>query len=114
MNIKEYAEKAVHTMKMDPTDYSKLKDRTVHSVFGLVTEVGELCDIVKRTLYYGTPFNKSHFKEEMGDLMWYWINACVSEGLDPEEIMQENIDKLKQRYPEKFSEENAIKRMDKL
>jgi hypothetical protein len=31
--------------------------------------------------------------------MWYWINSCRALGLDPAEVMAENVEKLKSRYP---------------
>ena len=31
--------------------------------------------------------------------MWYWINACRALNVDPNIIIQMNIDKLKARYP---------------
>jgi NTP pyrophosphatase (non-canonical NTP hydrolase) len=38
-------------------------------------------------------------KRELGDVMWYWINACRALGLDPDDVIEENVNKLKSRYP---------------
>jgi NTP pyrophosphatase (non-canonical NTP hydrolase) len=38
-------------------------------------------------------------KRELGDIMWYWINACTALGLDPNDVIAENVEKLKARYP---------------
>jgi len=35
----------------------------------------------------------------LGDIMWYWINSCRALGLDPNEVIDENVNKLKSRYP---------------
>ena len=43
-------------------------------------------------------------KKEIGDVMWYLAMICDSFGFDIEEIAKMNIDKLKERYPEGFSE----------
>jgi hypothetical protein len=40
-----------------------------------------------------------HMKRELGDVMWYWINACRALNLDPNEVIAENIRKLESRYP---------------
>ena len=40
-----------------------------------------------------------HAKRELGDIMWYWVNACRALNVDPNIIIQMNIDKLKARYP---------------
>ena len=38
-------------------------------------------------------------KRELGDIIWYWINACRALRLDPNEVIAENVEKLKARYP---------------
>lgn len=90
-----------------------LEGRLQHGMLGVVTEAGELGDTVKKTVIYGKPLDVSNMQEEIGDLLWYvavLINAC---GLDPEIIMQANIDKLKARYPERYSDADALARADK-
>ncbi len=48
--------------------------------------------------------------EEIADIMWYISNLCRIKGIDLEEMMQRNIDKLKARYPEKFNQDKALNR----
>jgi NTP pyrophosphatase (non-canonical NTP hydrolase) len=38
-------------------------------------------------------------KRELGDIMWYWINACRALNLDPNDVIAENVKKLEARYP---------------
>jgi NTP pyrophosphatase (non-canonical NTP hydrolase) len=38
-------------------------------------------------------------KRELGDIMWYWINACRALNLDPNDVIAENVRKLESRYP---------------
>ena len=38
-------------------------------------------------------------KRELGDIMWYWVNACTALGLDPNDVINENVKKLESRYP---------------
>lgn len=69
---------------------------------GLASEGGEFHEIVKKMVYQGKPFNEEnrfHMKRELGDVFWYWSNACRSLGLDPNEVIAENVNKLKARYP---------------
>jgi NTP pyrophosphatase (non-canonical NTP hydrolase) len=42
-------------------------------------------------------------KRELGDIMWYWVTACMSLGLDPVEVITENQKKLEARYGEQFT-----------
>ena len=38
-------------------------------------------------------------KRELGDIMWYWTNACRALELDPNDVIAENVKKLESRYP---------------
>ena len=53
-------------------------------------------------LFQGKPLteeNVFHMKRELGDIMWYWANACRALDLDPNDVIEENIRKLEARYP---------------
>ena len=39
-------------------------------------------------------------KRELGDIMWYFIQACIALDVSPEEIIEMNVDKLIDRYPD--------------
>lgn len=74
----------------------------ITAALGLAAETGEFCEIPKKMLFQGKPLteeNLFHMKRELGDVIWYWINACRSLQLDPNDVILENIDKLKSRYP---------------
>jgi len=69
---------------------------------GLSAEGGELMEIVKKCVFQGKPMDKDtvfHMKRELGDIMWYWINACRAIGEDPNDVIAENVRKLEKRYP---------------
>jgi NTP pyrophosphatase (non-canonical NTP hydrolase) len=69
---------------------------------GLAAESGEFIEIPKKIFFQGkalTDENVFHMKRELGDIMWYWINACRSLGLDPNDVIAENVKKLESRYP---------------
>ena len=69
---------------------------------GLSSEGGEFSEIVKKMLFQGKPFtedNRFHMKRELGDIIWYWINACRALNYDPNEVIAENVSKLESRYP---------------
>jgi NTP pyrophosphatase (non-canonical NTP hydrolase) len=70
---------------------------------GLSSETGEFNEIVKKCIFQGKPLNDEtvfHCKRELGDIMWYWISSCRALGLDPNEVIKENVNKLKARYPD--------------
>lgn len=69
---------------------------------GLAAESGEFIEISKKMFFQGKPLNEEnvfHMKRELGDIMWYWINACRALSLDPNEVIAENVNKLQARYP---------------
>ena len=69
---------------------------------GLGSESGEFQEIVKKMLFQGKPLNDDnifHMKRELGDIAWYWVNACNALGINPNEVIAENVEKLKARYP---------------
>lgn len=72
------------------------------AAIGLGSEAGEFQEIVKKILFQGKPLNDDtvfHMKRELGDSLWYWINACRALDLDPNEVLAENVRKLESRYP---------------
>ena len=86
------------------------RDKTqdlLHASMGLVTEAGEFQDMLKKHVFYGKPLDEVNLKEEIGDLLWYCAIALEALDTDFQAVMQTNIDKLKARYPEKFTEEKA-------
>jgi len=72
------------------------------AAIGLAAETGEFAEIPKKIVFQNKPCDEDavfHMKRELGDIMWYWINACRALGLDPNEVIAENVNKLKARYP---------------
>lgn len=72
------------------------------AAIGLAAEGGEFAEIPKKIFFQGKPFNEDarfHMKRELGDIMWYWINACRALDLDPNDVIAENVNKLESRYP---------------
>lgn len=69
---------------------------------GMAAETGEFCEIPKKIFFQGKTLNEEavfHMKRELGDIMWYWINACRALHLDPNDVIAENVRKLESRYP---------------
>lgn len=72
------------------------------AALGLASETGEFCEIPKKIFFQGKPLNEEnlfHMKRELGDIIWYWVNACRALGLNPNDVIEENVNKLKARYP---------------
>jgi NTP pyrophosphatase (non-canonical NTP hydrolase) len=74
---------------------------------GLVDEVGEIAAIIKKHVEYGKPFDKDNMKEEVGDALWRLAQLCDACGFSMGDAMASNVFKLRQRYPERYSDELA-------
>lgn len=105
---------------MDIETYKKAAERTLidkghdmnllHAAMGISTEAGELMDAFKRKIFYGKELDVVNLKEEVGDIMWYIAILLRELDLDFEELLQLNIDKLRARFPDKFTEFDALNR----
>lgn len=76
--------------------------RLLTAASGLSSESGEFHEIVKKCVYQGKPLTeetKFHLMRELGDIIWYWAQACIALGLDPNTVIAENVHKLESRYP---------------
>jgi len=72
------------------------------AAIGMAAEGGEFAEIPKKVAFQGKPMDEDtifHMKRELGDILWYWVNACRALNLDPNEVVAENVRKLEARYP---------------
>ena len=69
---------------------------------GMSGESGEFSEIFKKVIFHKKPYTeetKAHAAKELGDILWYWTNACRALNLDPNQIIADNVEKLSARYP---------------
>lgn len=106
MKANEYQQLAQRTSnkKLTPAEH------IMNGALGLCGEAGEVADSVKKTFMQGHAIDRAHIAEELGDVCWYIAETASAIGYDLETILQMNIDKLRRRYPEGFSEERSINR----
>ena len=98
--------------RLDRLDSNLLEDGThgpdinvpllITACLGLAAEAGEFIEVPKKIIFQGKPLTEAelfHMKRELGDVMWYWINACRALNLNPNDVIDENVRKLESRYP---------------
>ena len=76
--------------------------RLLTAAVGISAEGGEFMEIVKKMVFQGKPWdehNRKHLIIELGDVMWYVMQACKALDVSIEEVVAGNVDKLKKRYP---------------
>ena len=87
------------------------RDRLLAAAFGLGGEVGELLEHLEQHLFAGAPFDAGQLTGEGGDVQYYVAEVFSALGIELEQVGQKNIDKLKKRYPEGFTEERSLNRL---
>jgi NTP pyrophosphatase (non-canonical NTP hydrolase) len=108
---------------MELYEYQQLAKRTTNAkldfnmsltvaALGLVGEGAEVSEMVKKTIGHGHELNVDKIRKELGDTLWYIAEISNILELDLNEIAKQNIEKLKARYPEGFSEYHSIFRGD--
>ena len=81
--------------------------RLLHSVLGLMGELGELASALQRWLYYNKELDVVNIVEEFGDAEWYISQGCRAVNATLEDVMKANLNKLKFRYPERYTDFHA-------
>lgn len=109
-------------MGMDMNEYQSLAQRTastnnitgkiMNGCMGLNGEAGECIDIVKKYMYQGHELDRNALIEECGDVLWYLAEVAAGLGMSLSDIAEQNINKLKKRYPEGFDAERSVNRAE--
>ena len=86
------------------------KDILINGVMGLCGESGEAIDIVKKHLHQGHELDREKLIKELGDIAWYLAETAYALDLELEVVLEQNIAKLKERYPEGFEAEKSMNR----
>ena len=102
MTIEEFQKLASRTFNSTDLDVD-----IMHVTLGMVTEAAEVADMIKKHIAYGRELDIVNIKEELGDLLWYIAIAMDVFGFEPSDVFKTNIEKLKIRYPEKYTDELA-------
>ena len=91
---------------LDSIEYLDAKgsniQRLLTAAVGISAEGGEFMEIVKKMVFQGKPWNhdnREHLIIELGDVMWYVMQACAALNVTLDEVIEGNVEKLKKRYP---------------
>lgn len=96
-----------NALRTESDKFYQVSPRVLHSAMGCVTEAGELMDAVKKSVFYGKVLDTVNIREEAGDILWYLAILFDELGTDFETEMERVINKLRVRFPDKFTEEAA-------
>lgn len=85
----------------------------MHMAIGVSGEAGELLDAVKKAVIYRKALDRVNVVEELGDLEFYMEGLRQGLGINREECLKANMEKLSVRYGQKYSDQAATVRADK-
>ena len=89
---------------------AKKFDVPEHEIFswglGISGEAGDVAGCIKKTFFHKND-QKQGIRENVGDVMWYASMICNYFGWNLQDILEENLAKLKARYPQGFTEKDA-------
>ena len=97
MNINDYQQKCLRTTTHLPKE-KMLKE----CLLSIPKEAGEILRPFKKYEFHGMPFDKNEVIEEIGDVMWYCVVLAHCLDVDASEILEMNLNKLQDRYPNGF------------
>lgn len=105
---------------LDKSDFSHLTRidggaEIAHAILGISSEGGELAEHLLAMLL-GEPLDKiaGGINEETGDVDWFQELLGVGLGIPVHQSRADVIHKLQRRFPEKFTQEHAVARLDKV
>lgn len=104
---KEASQWEIHKRAMD---LGIIGTRVENGLRGLVDEVGEIASCVKKWKEYGQPLDRYNLLEEIGDCLWRLSQIASAVDVTLEQAMQANLRKLKVRYVEALTNEEAANR----
>ena len=73
---------------------------------GISGEAGDVASCIKKTFAHDND-QREGIKENIGDTLWYAAMICNFFGWELENILNDNLKKLKSRYPQGFTEQDA-------
>ena len=106
MDVDKYQELAMRTLNPE----IEKKELILNASMGLCGESGEVIDLVKKHLFQGHDLDEEVLIKELGDVAWYLAEAATALNVDISEILEKNIKKLENRFPDGFNSNRSINR----
>ncbi len=89
-----------------PNSGTKSIDEFTYLALGLAGETGEAVEVIKKAMRDGqlhlSNAQCDELVDELGDVLWYWVRLVFAIRSDPDKVIQHNMDKLIERYPNQF------------
>lgn len=116
MRLNEFQDYCKRTM---PEPIIDTPSRTIYGenartnyAMGIAGEAGEVVDIVKKEVFHGHLFDRNEIMNELGDVLHYVAGLAAMYNYTLDEVAAANLNKLRDRYPDGFSQEASRNRKD--
>ena len=106
MDVDKYQELAMNTLNPEIDK----KELILNASMGLCGESGEVIDLIKKHLFQGHSLDDEKLIKELGDVAWYLAEAATALNVNLSEILEKNIKKLENRFPDGFNSNRSINR----
>lgn len=82
----------------------------VMTAMGLAGESGEVIDHIKKYVFHKHELDRDKIEKEIGDTLWYLTALCNTLAMPLKEVLDKNVEKLRNRYPNGFDAERSRNR----
>ncbi len=106
MEIREYQKLSTRTLDKNLDFHKQLNNM----LLGISGETGETIDLFKKHLYQGHRLDNTKVSLEIGDIMFYLTNLCTLLEINMEDVLEINVHKLRNRYPNGFEAKRSVDR----
>lgn len=89
-------------------DDDTYRERLMLAGMGLGGEAGEVCDHAKKVAFHGRDMDRDALVKELGDVLWYFALMLSTNGISFNEVMETNVYKLCDRYPQRHGDPEDI------
>ena|SRR5581483_4158689 len=110
MDVDQYQIETERTAKREWPAVDGATLELLNYALGCAGEGGEIADEVKKVVFHGHALDKARMVKELGDYFWYGARLAAWLGVPVSYVLQENVRKLRQRYPAGFSEQDSRNR----
>ena len=102
-SLREYQKACDLTAKKD---YPSRTEEILTWGLGIAGEAGDVASCIKKTFAHDND-QRAGIRENIGDTFWYAAMICNFFKWDMQEVLEENLAKLKKRFPQGFSSQHA-------
>jgi len=101
LTLADYQRAAARTLNRSLTPNERLLDAAA----GLAEEAGEVLGLVRKHLFMRHDLDRARLLIELGDALWCLTAIAGALDLTLEDAAAANLEKLRRRYPEGYSDE---------